>query len=151
MRNKYTKEKLELVVETSKTWAEVCRKIGVKPMTGSQSHLKRKAVEWGIDSSHFVGKSFNKGRSFKKRSALEYCFNGSKINSHTLKQKLIRDGIKEEKCEVCGITEWCEEPVVLELDHKDSNHYNNKIENLQIVCPNCHAQQTRSRRNGSLA
>ncbi len=66
-------------------------------------------------------------------------------SSHILLQKLIRDGIKEYRCECCGATEWLgsRDNLVLELHHKDSNHYNNKLENLQVLCPNCHAIQTR--------
>ncbi len=89
----------------------------------------------------------HKGKSFKKKGIDEYCFNGSKVNSHKLKRVLIRDGIKEEKCEMCGISEWMGHPVVLELDHIDSNHNNNELENLQILCPNCHASETRKRIN----
>ena len=58
-----------------------------------------------------------------------------------LKQKLIKDGIKEEKCELCGLSVWLNTRLPLELHHKDGNHYNNNLENLQILCPNCHAIQ----------
>ena len=58
-----------------------------------------------------------------------------------MKQKLIRDGIKEAKCEICGLANWMGQPIPLELHHKDGNHYNNDFDNLAILCPNCHAQQ----------
>ena len=61
------------------------------------------------------------------------------VKSHVLKLKLIRDGIKEEKCEICGISSWQGEKLPLELHHKDGDHYNNNLENLQILCPNCHS------------
>jgi Zn finger protein HypA/HybF involved in hydrogenase expression len=143
MRNKYTKEQLEIAVASSTTWADVCRKLGVKPMTGSQTHLKKRAVDFNINYVHFVGSAFNKGRTFEKRDALEYCFNGSTINSHRLKEKLIRDGYKEKRCEKCNLTEWLGEEIPLELDHIDGNHLNNEFKNLQIICPNCHAVKTR--------
>lgn len=146
MRNKYTKEKLESIIERSESWAEVCRKMGIKPSTGAQTHLTKRATEFEISTLHFKGKSHRKGKTFKKKKAVEYCFNGSKEPSHRLKLKLIRDGLKEEKCEICGIKEWGGESVVLELDHKDSDHYNNEFDNLQILCPNCHALETRKRK-----
>lgn len=146
MRNKYTKELLEPVVKDSLTWVDVCRKLGVKPMTGAQSHLQKRAKDFGIDSSHFLGKAYNRGKTFKKRDALEYCFNGSKVSSHTLKLRLIRDGYKESYCEKCGIDKWKGEDLPLELDHIDSDYYNNELSNLQILCPNCHAVETRKRR-----
>lgn len=52
--------------------------------------------------------------------------------------RLIKDKVKEKKCELCGNTEWLGEPIPLELHHKDYNHYNNELNNLMIVCPNCH-------------
>jgi Zn finger protein HypA/HybF involved in hydrogenase expression len=139
MRNSYTKEQLEVVVASSTTWADVCRKLGVQPMTGSQSHVKKRAVDFGILFTHFVGNAFNKGRTFDKKDALEYCFSGSTVSSHRLKKYLIRDGYKEKRCEKCGLDEWMGEDIPLELHHKDSNHSNNEFKNLVILCPNCHA------------
>ena len=143
MRNNYSKELLEPIVNESTTWAEVCRKLNVRPMTGAQSHLKKRANDFEINYGHFVGQAHNKGKSFKKKDALEYCFNGSNINSHRLKEKLIRDGYKEKRCEKCKLTEWCGQEIPLELDHIDGNHFNCEFENLQIICPNCHAIKTR--------
>ena len=138
---KYSKDLLKPIIENSITWAEVCRKLGVKPMTGSQTYVKKKSTEFNLDYSHFVGKSFNKGRTFKKmrKDALEYCYRGSNINSHRLRERLIRDGYKEEKCEKCNRTEWEGEKIPLELHHKDGDHSNNEFNNLMIACPNCHA------------
>ena len=72
--------------------------------------------------------------------AIDY-INGSFVSAHRLKLKLIRDGIREQKCEICETTEWMGKKVPLELDHIDGNHYNNDMSNLRILCPNCHAQQ----------
>lgn len=71
-----------------------------------------------------------------------YLFNGSLIGSHKLKLKMIRDGIKERKCEVCGLTEWNGKSISLELHHMDGDRRNNELSNLQILCPNCHSQTT---------
>lgn len=57
-----------------------------------------------------------------------------------LKDRLIRDGIKEYRCEICGINEWQGKPIVLQLHHINGNHKDNKLENLQLLCPNCHSQ-----------
>ena len=149
MRNHYIKEEVEAVVKRSTTWAQVCREVGIKPMTGSQTYLKNIAVKWGIDFSHFIGKAFNKGRKFPEQTRdISYylVLNGPFINSHLLKQKLIAVGLKENKCEKCGLFEWLGEELPLELDHKNGNHFDNRIENLQILCPNCHAVKTRAER-----
>ena len=58
-----------------------------------------------------------------------------------IKGKLIREGLKENKCEICGlINEWNGKPLVLQLHHINGNHTDNRLENLQILCPNCHSQ-----------
>ena len=61
------------------------------------------------------------------------------IAANVLRQKLIRDGVKEDHCEICGRSEWNNEKLPLELHHKDGNHHNNRLSNLIILCPNCHA------------
>jgi hypothetical protein len=47
---------------------------------------------------------------------------------------------REHKCEVCGLLEWNDKPIPLELDHIDGNTDNNTALNLRLICPNCHAQ-----------
>ncbi len=59
--------------------------------------------------------------------------------STLLKKRLINEGLKENKCEKCGISEWNNKPITLELHHINGNRYDNRLENLQILCPNCHA------------
>ena len=78
--------------------------------------------------------------NFRTHSSEYIGDNPKPITSHKLKLKLIRDGIKEHKCEVCGIVEWNGAKAPIELDHIDGNHTNNVLSNLRIVCPNCHAQ-----------
>lgn len=62
--------------------------------------------------------------------------------------ELIKYGYREsKKCDICGCgTFWNNKPLTLQLDHKDGNHFNNKVDNLRILCPNCHTQQTTSKR-----
>lgn len=57
-----------------------------------------------------------------------------------LHKRLIKEGIKEAKCDICGNTMWNNLPIPLQLDHIDGNPHNHKLENLRILCPNCHAQ-----------
>ena len=93
----------------------------------------------------------NQSRKGLKRDKAEY---GSKIipleeilegkhphyQRHGLKRKLFEAGLKENKCEVCGIEEWNGNPLQMQLDHIDGNTYNHSIENLRMICPNCHCQ-----------
>lgn len=64
-------------------------------------------------------------------------------SSNRLKGRLIKAGIKEERCEGegCAITnEWNGKKLVLHLDHVDGDPDNNLAENLVLLCPNCHSQ-----------
>lgn len=59
---------------------------------------------------------------------------------YKLKKLLFKHHLKENKCEECGITEWNGNPIECQLHHKDGNKFNNSLENLIILCPNCHSQ-----------
>ena len=79
------------------------------------------------DSANYIG-------------AIEYSKKDYVVSSK-LRIKLIRDGIKEEKCEYCNLQEWMGKSIPLELHHIDGDHFNNELKNLAIICPNCHALQ----------
>lgn len=77
-----------------------------------------------------------------RKSAMWYIENNKPINAPKLREKLIEEGIKENKCEnpECGITDWHGKFLPLELHHINGNHFDNRLENLILLCPNCHAQ-----------
>jgi len=145
---KHTKESLEPIIKNCKTWAEVCSNLNLSPCSGSQAHIKKCAIRFEINFEHFTTNrtSWNKGMSFEKKSLDTYLKNESFITSHNLKNRLILDGIKKSECEICKLSMWQEKPIVLELDHINSDHFDNRLENLQILCPNCHSMLTRERR-----
>ena len=98
-------------------------------------YLKRMGIEYNGQQSK---KGQQKGPN-KYKNAMHYIETGKTIASSKLKEKLLTDGLKERRCEKCGLDSWLNNPIPLELHHKDGNHYNNVFENLQILCPNCHA------------
>jgi DNA-binding CsgD family transcriptional regulator len=57
-----------------------------------------------------------------------------------LKRRLYDAGLKLRRCERCGLTEWRDAPIALELHHANGDRYDNRLENLRILCPNCHSQ-----------
>lgn len=64
----------------------------------------------------------------------------SSYNRTKLKKRLVESGIKEYKCECCGISNWLGKPIVLQLHHLNGIHNDNRLSNLQLLCPNCHTQ-----------
>lgn len=122
-------------IEEKQSKAYICRQLNCKPET-LNSYLSKMGIQYAGNKS---GRGIKDDTTYK--TAIEYINSGSIIKSHRLKQKLIRDGLKEHKCEKCGFQTWNGLPIPLELHHKDGNHYNNQLDNLQILCPNCHAQE----------
>jgi len=143
MRIKYTREILAPIISQNITWADVCRELGLRPATGSQSHIKSRAIFFGIDFSHFAGQGANRGRTFPKtridiNSIKKYLIKGSIINSNRLKGYLWRTGLKSRICEDCGIIRWRGKLAPLDLDHINNDHSDNRLKNLKVRCANCH-------------
>ena len=143
MNNKYsyTEQELRESVKTSTSIRQVLSKLNIVAAGGNYQTTNRRIKKLNIDTSHFTGQAWNKGQTIgPKRDIKEYLSNEFPILSHKLKNRLIKEGLKEHKCECCGITEWNGKPAPIELDHINGNHHDNRLENLRILCPNCHAQ-----------
>lgn len=66
--------------------------------------------------------------------------NGKKHHRGSLKRRLLGAGLKTGSCEICGISEWRGQPLSLALHHVNGDGHDNRLENLQLLCPNCHSQ-----------
>jgi transposase-like protein len=70
---------------------------------------------------------------------IEKLLSGVRNRSH-LKTRLVAAGLKEERCEACKLTEWLGKPLSMDLHHINGDGSDNRLENLQVLCPNCHRQ-----------
>ncbi len=140
-RYRYTEEDLKEAVATSGSVRQVLQKLKLVEAGGNYATTKRRIDNLNIDTSHFHGQAWSSGKNLGNRRPLEeYLSNNHTISSHHLRNRLIKEGVKLAKCEKCGIIEWNGQPAPLELEHKNGKHYDNSLDNLQILCPNCHAQ-----------
>lgn len=130
------KEELEQLVKTSNSFSEILRKQNKSISGTAVKILKDKLDNYGISYLFLNEKEIGKQIPLE-----EVLVENRNYNSNTLKKRLIEVGLKEDKCEICGCSnEWNGKPLTLQLDHINGNHSDNRLENLRIVCPNCHSQ-----------
>ena len=144
-KRKWTDEQFIEAVNNSLSYAQVIEKLGLKVAGSNYDTVKRKIQELNLDISHMTGKAWNQGERFHKlvlpRKLSEVLVEHSTwVNSNNLRKRLIKEGLKEYKCECCNRTEWLEKPIKLELHHINGVKDDLRIKNLQILCPNCHSQ-----------
>lgn len=142
---RWTNEQLRSAVASSRNIASVLRSLGLIPAGGNYDQVRASIVELGLDTAHFTGASWNTGgvQTERVRIPLASVLVANRpTGSHTLKLRLFREGLKQPWCELCG---WAARApdgrVPVELDHINGDRNDNRLENLRILCPNCHSLQ----------
>ena len=135
MRTDLLERKTEILqwVSENRSKAYMARELGCNPKTINPL-LERLGIQYDGNQS---GKGYEKNQ--EKMTLKEYLEQSKDIQSNKVRIKLLDEGLKEHKCECCGLTTWLNQPIPLELHHKDGNRYNNVLENFELLCPNCHA------------
>lgn len=130
------KEEFIRICNESESMSSACRKLNMHFNT-----FLRYAKKFECYNPNQSGKGIHKagnGNDIPLNEILEGLH--PNYQTYKLKNKLIKFGIKKNECECCGISEWNGKPLSLELHHKDGNRFNHKLENLILLCPNCHSQ-----------
>ena len=144
-RRRWTDEQLRAAVRASRSYAGVIRRLGLVPAGGNYDQVQRRIGELALDTSHFTGMGWNVGLQFRPNPPLpldEILVRNRRTGSHLLKLRLFRAGLKAPACELCGWAARASDGrVPVELDHINGDKSDNRIENLRILCPNCHSLQ----------
>jgi hypothetical protein len=136
-------EQLEEAVRSSFSYRQVLIKLGLREAGGNYAQIRYYIKESSLDISHFTGKGWNKGLKFQPRPAIpieKILVENSTYQSFKLKNRLFKEGLKEKRCEECSWAEVSTDGYLpLELDHINGNRMDNRLENLRVLCPNCHS------------
>ena len=134
-------EEFQNIVQQANSYSDCLRALGLGTNGGSSTDtLKRRIAELDCDISHFGKKE--KTQSPQAKYSLDEILieNSTYANISRLKERLIKEGRLEYKCQNCGIKEWQSKPLSLHLDHINGKNNDHRIENLRFLCPNCHSQ-----------
>jgi hypothetical protein len=125
--------------------AQVIRKLELAVAGGTYETVKRYIAFWDLDTSHFTGQRWlgtakPEARKPNQRYTLEmiFCENSTYVTSGLLRV-ILRHGLRERRCEWCKKTEWLGQPIPIEVDHANGINNDHRLENLRLLCPNCHA------------
>jgi hypothetical protein len=145
---KYTKEVLEAAVRQNISVAGVLHSLGLKQAGGTHAHISRRIKAFGLDTSHFLGQAANQGSYHKGPRKIGWWeilvlrTSGRRQRAPVLRRSLFAVG-REYKCagEGCSLSRtWLDRPLVLHVNHKNGNWLDDRAENLEFLCPNCHSQ-----------
>lgn len=139
--DKLNTAELQNIVLESTSVSEVLRKLGKADKGDNHTQLVKYLKEHPeINTNTLVGRRIQRysAKGIPRKKLSEVLIRNGSGNSNALKKRLILEGVKDAKCEMCNNTEWMGDAIPLDLHHINGDHFDNRLENLIILCPNCH-------------
>lgn len=138
-KRSFSDEELKNAVKKSGCLAEVCDMLKLYKCGSTYNVLNRNIVRLNLTTSHWISYCRKNSRKWQLEDILVK--NSPYLGTnHALKKRLLNEKQLEYKCSICGIEEWNGKELSLQLDHINGDRYDNRIENLRLLCPNCHSQ-----------
>jgi hypothetical protein len=136
-------EDLVREVKAHKSIANVLRALGLRPSGGNYRAFAHHVARLGVDTSHFQGKKGRRAPPSTGRPLSEILVeNSDYTNTGYLKRRLVRAKMLRYACAECNRWKWRGQRLSLHLDHINGITTDNRLENLRLLCPNCHSLTT---------
>lgn len=143
MRCSWSERELRKAVKRARSIRQVISFLGLVPAGGNYVQVQKYIKKYGIPTSHFLGMGWRKGTHcavVEGAPLHDILVRNSSYQSFKLKRRLFAAGLKRPRCEECGWAKRSDDGrLPLELDHANGDSSDNRIENLRVLCPNCHS------------
>jgi 5-methylcytosine-specific restriction endonuclease McrA len=143
-RTSYTEEDFVNAVKNNYSVRSCLLALGLNATGGNYAVFKKRVKALGLDTSHFTGQGHLKNRThdWSKKKTLEEILvaDSDYTNRNQIKKRLLTEGLMTYECSSCGIADWQGQPLSLHLDHINGINNDHRLENLRLLCPNCHSQ-----------
>lgn len=144
MKLKMTEEKIKIAVTSSISIANALQLMEMSVTTANYRAFHKAVKKYNLDTSHFLGQAHlkNQNRNIGTTIPLDNILikNSSYASIAHLKKRLLKNKLLTYQCYDCELTEWRGKPISLQLDHINGISNDHRIENLRLLCPNCHSQ-----------
>ena len=138
----WTDEQLIESVKVATSMMQLLKLLNLKISGGAAKNIKNNIKRLNLNTDHWTGQGWLKGKkhNYSKRPIEEILAKDTYYSTmFHIKNRLINDGHWKDECQVCNLSEWQGQKLGLQVHHVDGDRTNNLIENLQLLCPNCHS------------